>query len=80
MTRRELQTTPAICANALAAFTPMEQKMSADAWVAMDAAAAHDLLELVRQMAMPLRASAGRPHDGAAAAEALAAASPWIEQ
>lgn len=44
-----LHTTPDICDVALAVFTPMEQTMMLDAWIAQDAAASHKLLGIVRQ-------------------------------
>ena len=47
MTRQKLETTRQMCARARAAVTPA----CLDYWLATDALAAHDLLDLVRGMA-----------------------------
>jgi len=47
---KELQTTPEMCEHELAMYSQMERGMCADAWMAMDAAAAHELLALVKEL------------------------------
>ena len=50
MPTRTLQTTPALCAGYLEAQTKHGLLNSADAWVVQDAAAAHDLLAIVKTL------------------------------
>ena len=73
MSARTLETTPEMCAQALAALTPMEQGMCMESWLARDAANAHDLLDIVRRL------HAGILDPNIDASDARDAAAPWLE-
>ena len=47
---RQLQTTRAICQTAIDVFTPMELDMCLDGWIAQDALAAHELMDIIREI------------------------------
>jgi len=74
-----LQTTPEMCQHALTAFTPMEQSMTLEAWMVADAAAAHELLALVRELALCLECHRGLDGFCSVDEAALDAAEGWVQ-
>ena len=75
---RELQTTPEMCEHELSMYSQMERGMCADAWLAMDAAAAHELLALVRELALCLEGHRGLDGFCSVDEAALDAAEGWV--
>ena len=71
---RELQTTPEMCQHELAMYSQMERAMTADAWLAMDAAAAHELLHILRNLVYAYDGS----DEPARQAKAWEAAKQWV--